>query len=512
MTANNRYDSEFCGALPLHLINNIQSYGYLLVLDIASLHVLQVSQNITDITGIDYREMIGKSAYSFFDTKTISRLLRMFTGNIHVKVPVRITLNEKTYSAVIHHTGNYLMLELEDLDESETSFRSFVDVYGQLKYAMACMESVSGIEELHSIVLKELKQLSGFDRVMVYRFDEAWNGTFIAEIKPADMQGYLGLQFPASDIPQGARALYQSNPYRLIPDRTYKPVGLYPVINPTTEQFIDLSYCNLRGVAAVHLEYMKNMNIQASMSLRILYDCRLWGLISCHHERTHHPSVETCTAMEMLSQVYSNKIASLERLSYYEQQAAAKNSVINIIQGLNTSSDLKGIIGSDETYLTDLLELDGIALVADGQLHKLGSVPDTMQLHNLVMWHQARQQGRIFATSDASAVFEGANAFREVACGIIIIPLFNEKEEYGFILGFRREKIANISWGGNPDERIQFDPDSKNYHPRASFKKWQQQIAGQSMAWTPQVIDIAHSLQDAISSWIHKHVKKGRTS
>ncbi|WP_114941825.1 GAF domain-containing protein, partial [Mucilaginibacter endophyticus] len=154
----------------------------------------------------------------------------------------------------------------------------------------------------------ELRRITGFDGIMMYRFDEDWNGTVIAEEKDApELEHYLGHTFPGSDVPRQARDLYLKNSYRLIPDRDFTPVRLYPVMNPVTNTFIDLSDCNLRGVAAVHLEYLKNMNVQASMSIRVIDNGKLWGLIACHHVRPHYLSFETGAVCEMLSSVISNR-------------------------------------------------------------------------------------------------------------------------------------------------------------------------------------------------------------
>jgi light-regulated signal transduction histidine kinase (bacteriophytochrome) len=190
-------------------------------------------------------------------------------------------------------------------------------VYQELKFVIAAIEATASIEDAARLAVNELKRISGFDKVMVYQFDADWNGTVIAEAMEPEMEPYFGLKFPASDIPKQAREMYRKNPYRFIPDVAYQPVRLYPVLNPVTGGFTDLTDSNLRSVAGVHLEYLRNMRVAASMSTRIVKDEQLWGLISCHHRTAKPLSYQMCSLFELLSTIISAKVTALEQRKEY---------------------------------------------------------------------------------------------------------------------------------------------------------------------------------------------------
>jgi len=491
-TVRKNYDSEFCGSLPLHLINLIQPYGVLMVLDKAGLNIVQVSENLQELLPVSPMEAVNTSFSDYIPQSQFERLKTLLEERKGERLPLNFTFGDKDYQTLVHTKDQYILIEIDKYPRSRQS--SFIDVFQTLKHAMALIEQASTTSEVCNTAIKELKNLSGFDKIMIYQFDADWNGMTIAEISELGMTEYLGLHFPASDIPKQARDLYLKNPYRLIPSREYKPVRLYPVINPITGAFIDLSDCNLRSVPAVHLEYLKNMEVMASMSTRILKDGGLWGLISCHHRTEKYLDQEMCALFELMSNIISAKISAIQHRESASFQNRLKEIQSKLMQQLYQSKDLYEGLFNKEVNMLSLLNAGGAALVNPRQIRTIGNAPSRDQIRDMVYWLQNSAQQEVYHVSNLQDVYEPGFEFSDVASGIIAIPI--AKGEY--IIGFRPEVIQEVNWGGNPNEAINFEKDSITYHPRNSFRLWQQVVKNTSLPWLPEEVMVARDFSSFV--------------
>ncbi len=503
------YDSEFCGSVPLNFVNQIQAYGALLVLDRTNFNIIQVSRNISTTLEMEPEQVIETNFGNYILPEEFTTLKNAAAKNAK-QIPLHFTFkNGKRNLGIIHSKDNMLLIELEPIETAGgASEHSFITVYQEVRLAMAAIDNAHNLEDACSITVKELKQFSGFDRVMIYKFDEDWNGSAIAEIKEQDMEPYLGLRFPASDIPKQARALYLKNAYRQIPDRNYTPVKLYPIINPQTNSFTDLSDCNLRGVPAVHLEYLGNMNATCSMSTRIIKDGKLWGLISCHHKTPKYLNYEQCTVFELLSNVISTKISSLQSHKDLVLRNMLRDVQTTLIQHLYKEQNDKlfnGLNDSGKSILS-LLNVDGVAVVHDNNIDTVGTVPEKNDIRNLVLWLQSNVTNHTYYNTSISAEYDAARKYSKIASGMIVLPIHAEKGEY--IIGFRPEAEQQIQWGGNPDDAIQFEADNKNYHPRNSFSMWKQTVKNASLPWHQQELEIAEEFRHTIVEYALKNVDR----
>jgi len=493
------YDSEFCGSLPLHFINQIQAYGVLLVLERDTFKVVQVSQNTEEKLGVAVSDIIDSLWQSYLPEDQFALFKSKCSSHTVDRLPFTfsfITADWQTEClAIIHIKPDYLILEIEIMTPEESSNRSFLTVYQDIRYVMALLDSAPDITQICNIALAELKRTSGFDRIMIYQFDENWNGTVIAEIREEGMEPYLGLVFPASDVPRQARALYLKNPYRQIPDRNYTPVKLYPVLNPVTETFIDLSDCNLRGVAGVHIEYLQNMQVSASMSIRILKDDQLWGLISCHHRQARFLPYEVCSVFELLSGIISARLSRLQAQEEFQFNSHLQTIQSRLVEQLYTEDDLAESLLKKEVSVMALLHAEGAAVVYEKNIVTAGITPAAEEIRNLVMWLQGDHTDKVFHTSHIASVYDNETLSNGVA-GMVAIPF--HPGQGAFILLFRPEVIQKINWGGNPNEAVRFEKDSKIYHPRNSFRLWQQTVKNTSLPWHPQEILIAESFRNIL--------------
>ncbi|TCZ71360.1 GAF domain-containing protein [Flaviaesturariibacter aridisoli] len=493
------FDSEFCGRVPLNQTNLVQPHGVLLVVESGSWRILQCSENSATLLGIEPEELAGSTLHDRISAAQLERLAARLASVRDGKFPLTVTLNGHKCLLIVEPVDGYVLMEVEKLEDEQATF---VDLYEPLKYAIAAIESAEGVVEASRIIARELKAFSGFDKVMIYRFDKEWNGEVIAEEKEAGMESYLYQFFPASDIPKQARELYRKNPYRLIPNVDYTPIRLYPVLNPLTHSFTDLSNSNLRSVASVHIEYLRNMQVTASMSTRILKNGKLWGLIACHHRSPRYLSYQECSVFEMLSTFITAKIGAVEDAQSAFRKAEGHAGIARVTESVFAAGNLGDGLGQQSESLLDLLQADGVALVQQRSVQSWGSTPAPADVQDLVYWLQTHGINRLYQQPSITAVYDGGDRFAEAASGLLALPIRAERGQY--LLAFRKEAVRRIDWGGNPNETVRFESDGRRYHPRHSFQVWQQTVNGTAPEWTDTEEQVAETFRQFLLEYTLK--------
>lgn len=493
------FDSEFCGSLPLHLVNLIQPHGLLLVLEKTDFRIIQVSQNTDKWFGWPAGEMLDQPLSAFIPAETFADIQAkagLQHGQDKVPFSFVFTANNRALAvtALVHPKEDYLLLELEQQQAGEQA-QSFIALYQQVKYLTSLMKQAPDKDSLAGLMAREFRKLAGFDRVLVYQFDPNWNGMVIGQDKVADMEDYLYLRFPASDVPRQARELYSRNPFRLIPTRDYDPVGMVPVINPLSQRFTDLADCSLRSVAKVHLEYMANMQIMASMSLPIIIGDRLWGLISCHHKTPRNPSYELRSALELLAGIFSAQMEGREREAAMAMQVELKAVFAQLLDHIYGQENLAGGLLADNMLL-HLFRLSGAALLYDGEVWTSGQTPSNQEMKDLAFWLRRQESGQVYATDSLPRHYARSLDYPQVASGLLAVSINPEQGEY--LLCFRPEELQTIAWGGNPHQAIQIDPDGKTYHPRHSFAVYQETVKHTSLPWEAAEMEVARTLRSTV--------------
>lgn len=488
------YDAEFCGKVPLHQTNQVQPHGILLVVKEEDLVILQCSENVQELLPAPVESIPGRSLADLIASQEIETLRQRLRKGIEGKIPVTWTIGGKERLVLVQKVGGYFIAEIEK--EGHAVADSFVTVYQELKFVMTSIEGATTVVEACTIAAREIKRLSGFDKVMIYRFDKDWNGEVLAEEKETGMDEYLGLKFPASDIPRQAREMYRKNPYRLIPNVDDLPIKLYPVINSLTHAFTDLTDSNLRSVAPVHLEYLRNMNVRASMSTRILRDGALWGLIACHHRTAKYLSYQMCSILELLSDVISAKIASLSNTDFHQYKSRMQQLLTRIMGGVYKNNSLMQGLLTQEEPLLEMLGAGGAALSFNHQVETMGATPEREDVRNLIFWLQTNAIYKTYQQTHLSGAYEDAEGFVEKGSGMLALPIQPEKGDY--ILVFRPEVIQQTNWGGNPNEAIRFEQDRKAYHPRNSFQLWQETVRRTALSWTEAEVVVAENFRNLV--------------
>jgi light-regulated signal transduction histidine kinase (bacteriophytochrome) len=465
---------SLCAREPIHQPGSIQSHGYLLVLDPENLTVIAASRNLVGAVAIEAEELIGRPIGDFVscsDTEDFAAYLKRpdRPDRLHVRFP--LTAPTEQWALSTTESDGVVMAELWPRISAEDAER----MLGILRSDIAKVHASCTEEEVCAALAREIHALSGYDRVMVYRFDEDWHGEVIAEARVPEICSYLGHSFPADDIPAQARELYRRSTIRIIPDIHYTPSPLVPALNPKDGRPFDLSRVMLRSVSPVHLEYLANMGIAASMSISILRDGRLWGLVACHHLAPRLLPQLMLDACDLLTQAVAAHLDARERSSNAECLAALRR-IGEVTRAVSTTdADYRIRFQAVAPGLLDLTEASGVVLRVGADFTAGGEVPAPEQQRLLTDWLETMDAEQ-YVTRSLSADFPPARAYRSIASGVVAARLPG-----GWLVWFRKEWPHTRIWAGEP---VKARDGTGRINPRKSFESWRRLITGQSRPWT----------------------------
>jgi len=331
--------------------------------------------------------------------------------------------------------------------------------------------------------------------VMIYRFEPDDHGLVVAEARRDDLEPYLGLHYPAADIPPQARRLYAINPLRLIPDARYQPSPLVPSLDPPTGDPLDLSHSVLRSVSPVHLEYLANMGVRASMSISLMQGSRLWGLIACHHGTPRFVPYQTRLACELFGQVLAWQISLLADREQAQARARAADVHVVIVHQMSTAGVVGGLVHGSPGML-DLIAAGGAAVWRDGTSTTLGKTPSKAQIEQLVRWLPAVLRDGLFHTDRLASVCPFGNEMVDVASGLLAVSFSNDVDHV--LLWFRPEVPQTVRWAGDPSLPLERNMHDARISPRRSFAEWVEQVKGAAVPWEETEIEQAADLRAAI--------------
>jgi light-regulated signal transduction histidine kinase (bacteriophytochrome) len=473
----------------------IQSHGAMLVLQENSLTVVQLSQNTTRIIGLDPQQLINQPLVNFLEPTSADALQKAVRStNLSMVNPVRLNFRGMSCDAILLRHQGLLIIELEPANQSIDN----VDAYQRA--AMNAMEKIQGAvfaEQLIDSATNEIRDLTDFDRVMYYKFDEDYNGQVVAEATVRGADSFLGLRFPASDIPYRVRRLYMSTTCRYLPDLNEPQVPLVPEINPITRKPLDMTPTILRAVAPTHIEYMKNLGVNSSMSFSIMKDGKLIGMFACHHYSGKFVPYVNRLVCEQIVEMF---VMMLSQLDDESSQANRLRKFKQSAQQAIQSGQLQQAI----TPLLSMVNADGVAIYKNGKLTLGGYTPTSEEVQALIsllgnpsynILYQEDARG-LFVTSKLAHVITGGERIKDAASGVMAIPISRTPGEY--ILWFRPERILAATWAGNPDQAMSIDEKTMRISPRKSFQAWQKSVELSSEAWKSYETQVAVELRDAL--------------
>ncbi|WP_375459441.1 PAS domain-containing protein [uncultured Enterovirga sp.] len=469
-------DLSNCEREQIHLAASIQPHGALLVVSGPDLTVVQASANASTFLGIR-GPVLGRSLCEFGGD--IAQLVRASLAEVAegtaVALRVRVGDPAGLFDGTMHRSaGNGFIIELERAGCPS-------DVSPQLETAVRTILACSSLLGLCDDTARIFKALTGYDRVMVYRFDDEGHGEVISEQREHDLEPYLGNRYPASDIPQIARRLYERNRVRVLVDIQYDPVELQPVICPLTGQDLDMSLCTLRSMSPIHIQYLQNMGVAATLVISLIVGRRLWGLIACHHYVPRVTPFEVRAAGDVLAEVVGTRIAALESFIQSQAETSVRRLEQRMIEAVARDGDWKVALFDGSQLLLQATGATGAALLLEDQVFSTGEVPGTPQLKQLGQWLDSRPRLPVAATASLAADEPRFSPLVQVAAGLLAAPITRSPGEY--LLWFRPERVRTVTWGGDPRKPVLLGHDPAQLSPRRSFAQWHEIVEGTSEPW-----------------------------
>lgn len=483
------HEVSTCEREPVHLLNSIQPFGLLLTVDTHSRRIVQTSRNVREFLGVEPSAVVGR---------TLDELLLDRAGQPldlrEVSHPLPCRAGVRDYLCFLHASMNHTVLEIEPVEKDDCE-----NFYGRAVAGIARVQDAGSIRDLCQAAAEEVARLTGYDRVMVYRFDQDWNGKVVAEsLRRADVESYMGHHFPASDIPPQARAIFEKNWLRMIPAVDYAPATLEP--ERLGGQVLDLGRSFLRGVSPIHLRYLRNMGVQATMTISLKSEGRLWGIIACHHETPWKPTITVRDSCRFIGRLLSSLLHLKEETEDGAYKAHLRSVFDKLVSRMEQSDDLVQGLVEGSPNLLDLTGAGGAAAAVyfEDEWTLIGRTPTVEQITGLVAWlDQARGSEDIYHTECLGELYPEADAFKDVASGLLAIAI--PKSARNFVLWFKPEVLQTVVWAGNPSKAVERLADGTlKIEPRASFEAWRETVKNHSLPWRRPEIEAARELRVAI--------------
>jgi light-regulated signal transduction histidine kinase (bacteriophytochrome) len=491
-------DLTNCDREPIHIPGSIQPHGALLAFDTNLTVVLRHSQNSSELLGLagDIQSAGAEAVLGGELTHSLRNALSTVGDSSRPALLFDMTLPAGgRFDIAVHRFRANVIVEFEPAGRSKDQpLQMAREMIGRIA-------RLGSVEHLVKHAARLVHAVLGYDRVMIYQFEKDGAGKVVAETKRADLESFLGQYFPGSDIPQQARALYLKNTIRVISSASYRPIPVDPVLDASGEP-LDLSFAHLRSVSPIHLEYLRNMGVGASMSISIIVDGELWGLIACHHYAPRVLPMALRIAAEMFGEFFSLHLNALRQKQKLDVATRAHAYLDRVLQ-LASQRNIEDVLVDNFPEFGRLLPNDGIALWYGGRWLALGSAPSVADAPALAAFVTSVANGRIWATHSLAAHFPAAEDYYQIASGVLAIPLSQIPRDYIFF--FRKELVQTLDWAGNPDKSYETGPLGDRLTPRKSFAIWKQTVHKQAQPWTDGDREIAEAARAALVEVVLRH-------
>ncbi|WP_417449835.1 ATP-binding protein [Kordiimonas sp.] len=484
---------DHCASEPIHIPGSIQPHGLLVVLA-DDLTITRVSRNAELFLGIKPEDCIGQNISAFIATGQIEKLKEIARdAPLQPIQSLELTLGERVCSAVAHISGSALIVECEYIPvEAPAASR----LHDHLRNFAIGMHQATQLPTMFAHMTESIRALTGFDRVKLYRFDADWHGEVVAESRSEHMPSYQGLHFPASDIPEQARRLYMQQYLRLIADTSYRPVALYPAFDPALEAPLDMSQCMLRSVSPVHIQYLENINIKASMSISVIQSGKLWGLVACHHSSPRHVPYAVRHICEIMGHIFSAQLSMLEGAAKREAQQKRDELVRELASNLDLNSSVDKLLDQTHQLASEALSAQGLVVKVHPEILRYGNVPSRKIVAQLVDWLNKQNDWTFLHTDDAQTYFKGVEGLEGLTGGLLAVPI--SSKSYDYIIWFRDMRVQEVVWAGNPEKPVEETKAGYRLTPRSSFELWKQTVSQKSPPWTADDIETAKGVVNVL--------------
>jgi light-regulated signal transduction histidine kinase (bacteriophytochrome) len=485
-------DLSNCELEQIHLAGSIQPSGALIVAREPDLVIVQASENAAAFLGV--RDAVPGRRLAALPGDLATRIAPHLAEPLDVlpaAVRCRIGDPPAEFDGLLHRPpAGGLVIELERAGPA-------VDLSRDVGRGLRAILGSGSLQALCDEAARIVRGITGYDRVMIYRFDEAGHGQVIAEERRPEIEAFLGNRYPASDIPQIARRLYERNRVRVLADIGYTPVPLTPVMSPMTGAHLDMSLCFLRSVSPIHVQYLKNMGVAATLVASVMVGGRLWGLISCHHYQPRMVHFEVRAVCELLAEALATRIAALESFAQGQAEIAVRRLEQRMIEAISSKGDWRSALFDSTQAVLRPLGASGAALLFEGDVLTVGDTPGTPQLRAIGAWLDQRPAAPVHATASLGLDAPQFAAVTSIASGIVAAQISNTPGEY--LIWFRPERVRTVTWGGDPHKPVVIGDNPRDLSPRRSFAQWHQIVERTCEPWTTADITAARLIGDTVT-------------
>ena len=503
-----------CDSEPVQTPGCIQAHGMLMAVRPADMAILQISENALEFLGVAAVALLGAPVARVIGEAHLQRMRNMLAHEAlernalyaftldtptAVDAPLPAQVNAQALDVCAHTYDGILLLEFEAT--GRTARAGDGDFFNRITKSVSRLQSAVGVRAFCQQVADEVRDITGLDRVMVYQFHVDNHGEVVAENKHSDLPAWLGLHYPEADIPKPARDIYQRIWIRPVPNAAGPLVEMTPLANPDTGQPLNMTYCALRGASVMYTEYLANMGVAASLTMPILIEGELWGMIACHHMSPTHFPHQLRSACELLSQVASLQLKATERV----EQLAYRVKVDSVHQKLMVKAAREGdllALSDNEPSLLDAMQADGAALYHRDRWWCAGNTPTVEQLDGLAEWLNARPDFDssilpAYVTDSLARDYPAGHAFANVASGVIAVRVSRLRRD--LIMWFRPETPQTVHWAGDPaDKPMVAGPHGMRLTPRRSFELFIESVRDRALPWSALEVDSAVRLRQLV--------------
>lgn len=493
MTESPQVDLTNCDREPIHIPGSIQPYGCLIACDVSATTILRHSENTPAFLGLSgalngrmLEEVIGSSA-----VHDLRNALSVAGGSSKPSLLFGLKISGgRLFDVAIHRYKSVTIIEFEPTPTTASQ---------PLGLARGLISHLSNIRDQDRLIrdtTRLVQGMLGYDRVMIYQFGADGAGQVVSEMKRGDLESFLGQYFPATDIPQQARALYLKNTIRIISDANCTQIPVVPERDASGEP-LDLSFAHLRSVSPIHCEYLRNMGVGASMSISIIVGGELWGLIACHHYSPRPLAMVQRVAAEIFGEFFSLHLEALRQKRRLDTAIEARRALDRVLKQASSNAGVLDVLKDSLPELANLIPCDGVGLWMKGSwtCHKT-CVPEESVSALARLVTAVAEGGKIWATNALSTRLAGAEAYYEQVSGVLAVPLSQLPGDYLFF--FRKEVTQTLNWAGNPDKSYTTGPLGDRLTPRKSFAIWKETVHKQSAPWLDADREIAEATRGAL--------------
>ncbi len=482
-----------CDREPIHIPGLVQPYGFLLCLSEDTHRVVHASANTRQFTGLEPADLLGQGLETLLGPARLAEVVALYPTLTEAPQLLGVRLEHAAdrpfFKLILHRHDGLLWAEFEPVEEDEVSVLNLP----ALNATLTQMLGATTVLDFCQAAVAQVRDITGFARVAMYRFAADESGEVIAEAKRDDLDPLLGLHYPATDIPQQARAMYLKNWLRFIPDIDYVPTPLVPVRNPASSRPPDMTYAVLRSVSPIHIEYLRNMGVAATMTISVIQDGRLWGMIMCHHDSPRLVSFELRELCLFIGKTFSALLHTKEKLEQSAYQLRVQQTQAHLLERVSTEDNfIEGLYRHTPT-LRDVIDCGGAAICFDKEVIVLGDTPSEMQIRELVQWLQQHVPDDVFHTDSFASLSPLGLAMRASASGVLASALARDTGDY--LLWFRPELLQTVTWAGKHAKVQKMEDGQLFLSPRQSFAAWAQTVDNTAAPWQPLEIEAAQKIR-----------------